>query len=68
MTTFVGQRIQPRAGSTSGRPALRRLSRFLGSLCVVMAESAQATREFGSANTPAARRAVIDKFSADTSR
>ncbi len=65
VTTFIQNTLPVPA--TSGTPLFPGLSRFTRSLAdtaLVLAESFDFARAMQSAKTPAARRAVLDRFSA----
>ena len=64
MTTFV-QRTVPVAAPVGNRlSGLSRIGRSLADTAAVLAESFLFARSMQSAHTPAARRAVLDRFAA----
>jgi hypothetical protein len=67
MTTFIARHGHRTTHSSAAFQVRKhRFLRSLNSLGVIMADSAQAARALESANTQIDRRAVLDRFAADT--
>ncbi|SOE03832.1 hypothetical protein [Blastococcus haudaquaticus] len=68
MTTFIGR---PGSRTTDASAILqsgKRFTRSLASVGAVVLDAIEATRAIGSAHSAADRRAVLDRFAADTTR
>jgi hypothetical protein len=69
MTTFVSQRVAHSTGTSPfTRSTTQRFIRFMTALGGIMVDSVRASRACESANTAAARRAVLDRFVMDSGR
>ena len=66
MTAFAAQHVA-RPGSQTA-PLTQRVRRSVTSLGAIVLDSIEAARGMGSAHSPAARREVLDRFAAETSR
>jgi hypothetical protein len=68
MTTFIAHRASRGTGTTALRPGMQRFGRSLASFGAIVLDAIDASRAIQSAHTHEARRVVLDRFAADTSR
>jgi hypothetical protein len=69
MTTFIARHGDRTVDSSAAFQARKqRFTRSLASAGAVVLDAIEATRAMGSAHSTADRRAVLDRFAADTSR
>ena len=68
MTTSIAHRGSRTSSPATLRPRAQRFGRFLASVGAVVLDAVEATRAMGSAHSTADRRAVLDRFAADTTR
>jgi hypothetical protein len=68
MTGFAAQHVARTTGSHPQQSGAQRLLRSLTSVGAIVLDSIDAARGMGSAHTSAARRDVLDRFAADTTR
>lgn len=64
MTTFAQRTVPVPAPSDSASPGLSRVARSLTDAAAVLVQSLSFARAMQAAHTPAARRAVLDRFTA----
>jgi hypothetical protein len=69
MTTFIARHGDHTADASAAfRAGKQRFTRSLASVGAIVLDAIEATRGIGSAHSTADRRAVLDRFAADTTR
>ena len=69
MTTFIARQGDRTADSSAAfRATKQRFTRSLASVGSIVLDAIEATRGIGSAHSTVDRRAVLDRFAADTTR
>ena len=68
MTTSIARQGHTAATGSAFRAGAQRFTRSLASVGAIVLDAVEATRALGSAHTAADRRAVLERFAADTTR
>ena len=68
MTTSIAQRATRTGGTATPRPAVQRFTASIASFAEIMLDAIEASRAIQTAQTPEARRVVVDRFSAESTR
>ena len=68
MTTFIAQHGSRTSAPAGLRPGFQRFGRSLASVGAIVLDAIEASRAIQSTHANADRRAVLDRFAADTTR